>query len=408
MLKKISVDQLRLGMHLHEVCGAWLDHPFWSTRFVLDDPADLQRLRASGVAACVIDTAQGADVAVAHEPPAARPAAAPPSGRAEAAPLLATTLEEESVRAAQLCAMARHSVSALFDEARMGRALPVEGCAPLVDEIAASMQRNSGALLGMVRLKSHDDYTFMHSVAVCTLMIGLARQMGLDDTQVREAGLAGLLHDLGKAKVPLAVLNKPGKLNPAEFEVVKAHPRHGHALLLESGMHGATALDVCLHHHERPDGQGYPDRLSGAAFTLHSRMAAVCDVYDAISSNRPYKDGWLPAESIAKMAEWTRLGKFDATVFRAFVDCVGIYPVGSLVRLQSQRLAVVIEQSRASLVAPRVRVFYSIRAQMAIPTETVDLSQPGCRDRVVARESNQGWRFPFLDALSSLPAARRV
>ena len=284
---------------------------------------------------------------------------------------------------------------------RLGRALDVEDCAPLVDEIASSMQRNAGAMLGMVRLKSHDDYTFMHSVAVCTLMVVLARQMGQDEEQVRQAGLAGLLHDMGKAKIPLAVLNKPGKLSPEEYRLVQQHPRLGHELLIEAGTPGPVALDVCLHHHERPDGRGYPEGLSGDGFSLVARMGAVCDVYDAISSNRAYKAAWGPAESIAMMADWTRAGSFDPTVFRAFVDCVGIYPVGSLVRLQSQRLAVVVEHNPAAPVAPRVRVFYSIRSQMTLPAELLDLSEPGCRDRIVGRESNRQWRFPFLDSLAS-------
>ncbi len=406
MLKKIRVEQLRLGMHLHEVCGGWLDHPFWKTRFVLTDPADLARLRDSGVVECLIDTDKGLDV----PRPAGAAAPVTPSGPAAEAAAVprqverATSLEDESVRAAQLCAQARQTVASLWDTVRMGRALDVEGCAPLVDEIASSMQRNAGALLGMVRLKSHDDYTFMHSVAVCTLMVVLSRRMGHGEAQVREAGLAGLLHDLGKAKIPLEVLNKPGKLSTAEYTLMKSHPRHGHDMLLAAGMPGTVTLDVCLHHHERPDGNGYPDGLSGADFSPQARMAAVCDVYDAITSNRPYKVGWGPADSIAKMAEWSKAGKFDIDVFRAFVDCVGIYPVGSLVRLKSERLAVVVEQNGASPVTPRVRVFYSIRSQMAIPAEMLDLGQPGCRDRIVARESNSRWCFPFLDALSTSPA----
>jgi HD-GYP domain-containing protein (c-di-GMP phosphodiesterase class II) len=283
----------------------------------------------------------------------------------------------------------------------MGRALDVEGCVPLVDEIAASMQRNAGAMLGLVRLKTHDDYTFMHSVAVCALMVVLSRRMGLDEAQVREAGLAGLVHDIGKAKIPLEVLNKPGKLTPAEYQRVKDHPRLGHDMLLHSGVASAVALDVCLHHHERPDGQGYPEGLGGEAFSLLARMGAVCDVYDAITSNRPYKEGWLPADSIAKMAEWTRAGKFDASVFRAFVDCVGIYPVGSLVRLGSQRLAVVVEHNPEAPLTPRIKVFYSVRSQLTLPIELLDLSHSGCRDRIVGRESNARWRFPFLDTLAA-------
>jgi HD-GYP domain-containing protein (c-di-GMP phosphodiesterase class II) len=401
MHKTVRVDQLRLGMHLHSLCGAWLEHPFWKTRFVLQDPADLDKLLASGVKECVIDTERGLDVEPAPATP--RPPAAPPPPRAPAPrpEPSRTSLEEETAIASRLCAQARHSVSSLYDEARMGRALDVEGCVPLVEEISTSMQRNAGAMLGLVRLKTHDDYTFMHSVAVCTLMVVLSRRMGLDETQVRDAGLAGLVHDMGKAKIPLEVLNKPGKLTPAEYNLIKGHPRLGHDMLLDSGMASPVALDVCLHHHERPDGQGYPEGVSGEAFSLLARMGAVCDVYDAITSNRPYKEGWLPADSIAKMAEWTRAGKFDAAVFRAFIDCVGIYPVGSLVRLGSERLAVVVEHNPEAPLTPRVKVFYSLRSQLSLPIETLDLSQPGCRDRIVGRESNAQWRFPFLDKLAA-------
>jgi putative nucleotidyltransferase with HDIG domain len=413
MLKRVGVQQLRLGMHVHQLCGSWLEHPFWKSRFTLADPADLQRLRDSGVAECLIDTAKGLDVAAPAATAAAEPS--PPALPLPPAPAAelprAVTLQQEAGRAAQLCAQARDTVAALFDDARMGRAFDVEGCAPLVDEIAASMQRNAGAMLGMVRLKSHDDYTFMHSVAVCTLMVVLARRLGMDEPEVRAAGLAGLVHDVGKAKIPLQVLNKPGKLTAAEYALIKQHPRLGHELLRETGVATPLALDVCLHHHEQPDGQGYPDALSGEAFSRHARMGAVCDVYDAITSDRPYKAGWGPADSIAKMAEWTRAGKFDAAVFRAFVDCVGIYPVGSLVRLQSQRLAVVTEHNPRAPVAPQVKVFYSIRSQIAIPPEALDLSQPGCRERIVARESNSQWRFPFLDTMAApmqpLHVARR-
>jgi len=403
MLKTIRIDQLRLGMHLHSLGGAWIDHPFWKTRFVLDDPADLARLRASSVRECVIDTRRGLDVAADADDglPAAAPAPEPvrPSGPAPRA-RQRSSLEEEAVVASRLCAQARHSVSALHDEARMGRALDVGDCVPLVDEIASSMQRNAGALLGLVRLKTHDDYTFMHSVAVCALMVVLSRRIGLSETQVRAAGLAGLLHDVGKAKIPLAVLNKPGQLSAEEYRLMQRHPQLGHDMLAEAGVAGAVALDVCLHHHERPDGQGYPEGLSGADFSLHARMGAVCDVYDAITSNRPYKAGWGPADSIARMAEWTRAGKLDAEVFRAFIDCVGIYPVGSLVRLRSERLAVVVEHNPEAPLAPRVKVFYSIRAQLTLPAELLDLGQPGCRDRIVGRESNARWKFPFLDSLA--------
>ncbi|MBS0448553.1 MAG: phosphodiesterase, partial [Proteobacteria bacterium] len=158
-------------------------------------------------------------------------------------------------------------------------------------------------------------------------------------------------------------------------------------------------LDVCLHHHERPDGKGYPHGLSGDALTLAARMGAVCDVYDAITSNRPYKAGWDPAESVARMAEWSKSGQFDPAMLAAFVKSLGIYPTGSLVRMESGRLGVVVEQTEGSLVRPKVKVFFSTRSQMPIPVEVVDTSLPNCNDRIVGRESNSRWKFTHLDQL---------
>ncbi len=417
MLKKISVEELRLGMHLHAMCGAWLDHPFWRTKFILRDPGDLEKLRASSVAEVWIDVAKGRDV----EPPAEgvaprRDAAAPAraaEGRAaapqavEAPPSRPATapaeLGAELQRASALVHQSREAVSSLFAEARMGRALDTEKCLPLVDEIASSVWRNPGAIVSLARLKTHDDYTYMHSMAVCALMVSLGRQLGMDEASAREVGLAGMLHDMGKAMMPLEVLNKPGKLTDAEYEIMKTHPQHGYELLLEGKGVADATLDVTLHHHERPDGKGYPHGLSGDALSRVARMGAVCDVYDAITSNRPYKAGWDPAESIAKMASWS--GQFDTEIFQAFVKSLGIYPIGSLVRMRSGKLGVVVEQNEASLVSPKVKLFFSTRSNMPVPIELIDLSSPSCADGIVARESNAQWKFPHLDELWAGPEA---
>ena len=400
MLKKIRVDQLRLGMHVHRLEGAWLDHPFWKTQFELSDPSDLAKLRDSPVRECWIDGAKGLDVQTPAAASAPVPEPAPSSPAALPSPPPARTpIVEEAQRAAALCAQARQAVRSLFDATRLGHALDAEGCVPLVDEIASSVWRNPGALVSLARLKTHDDYTYMHSVAACALMVSLAQQLGQDAALVRSAGMAGLLHDIGKAVMPLEVLNKPGPLVDAEYAVMRSHPVRGHQLLHEGRAVGEIELDVCLHHHERVDGKGYPERLSGEALSLQARMGSICDVYDAITSNRPYKDGWDPAESIARMAEWTKAGQFDSRVFHAFVSRVGIYPIGCLVRLQSGRLAVVVEQSTASLTTPSVKVFFSTKSGMPLAPETVDLSRPGCSDRILARESNAHWAFPHLAEL---------
>jgi len=408
MLKKIQIKQLRLGMHLHALEGPWLNHPFWKTKFVLADKSDLDKLLASGVEACVIDTARGLDVLPERPQPAEpEPVAAPPVlAPAEAPAILtqATSMAGEMKRAVATMSRSKQAVKALFSEVRLGNAVDATECLPLVDEIAGSVWRNPGALVSLARLKTHDDYTYMHSVAVCALMVSLARQLGLDEAKTRDAGLAGLLHDLGKAMMPSEVLNKPGKLTDAEFTIMKSHPTRGHELLLEGGTATEGALDVCLHHHEKMDGSGYPHGLRGDQISLLAKMGAVCDVYDAITSDRPYKNGWDPAESIRKMAEW-RGGHFDDVVFQAFVKSVGIYPIGSLVRMQSGRLAVVCEQNPESLVSPKVKVFFSTRSQLHVPPEILNLANPACADRIAARESNAQWKFTQLDELWAGPDA---
>ena len=397
MLKKITVDHVRIGMHIHKLEGAWLSHPFWKTRFVLDDPADLQRLRDSGVPAVWIDPALGVDVAV-PDAEVVPPPAAPPAAPAPAAPAQGSkTLRDELDQAAAICKKSRVAVMQMFAEARLGKAVDTEQCLPLVDEIAESVFRNPGALVSLARLKTADDYTYMHSLAVCALMVSLARPLGQDDAACREAGLAGMLHDLGKAVMPTEVLNKPGRLTEDEYAIMKTHPVRGHELLMEARGAPEAALEVCLHHHERPDGRGYPHGLSGERLSLLARMGAVCDVYDAITSNRPYKTGWDPAESIALMASWQ--GQFDPEVFKAFVRSLGIYPTGSLVRLASGKLAVVLEQNEHSLTSPVVKVFFSITSNMGVTPRRLDLAHPGCTDRIVGREDPAKWGFRQIDEL---------
>lgn len=399
MLKKVSVDQLQIGMHLHELCGSWMEHPFWRTKFVITNPDDIRQIQASGIREAWIDVAKGVDVPGATETEVAASVDATLTEVAmREAPSKKTSMAEELQQASKICVASKQAMVSMFQEVRMGNAISFETASAVVEEISASVMRNSGALISLARLKTVDDYTYMHSVAVCALMVALARQLKLDEAATRELGMGGLLHDLGKAFMPHEVLNKPGKLTDAEFAIMKRHPVDGHTALLGSGIVGAIPLEVVLHHHEKMDGTGYPDRLKGDGISLYARMGAVCDVYDAITSNRPYKSGWDPAESIRKMAEWCH-GHFDAAIFQAFVKSVGIYPVGSLVRLQSGRLGVVVDQTEKSLLKPRVKVFFSTKSNARIPPETLDLSIPSMQDKIVSIEESAKWNFKDLNDL---------
>ncbi|MDC8787143.1 HD-GYP domain-containing protein [Roseateles koreensis] len=411
MLKKIPTQFVQLGMYLQSMEGSWLSHPFWKTKFVLTEQADLEALLTSGVQFVWIDISRGSDVPALKDPQRALDEAEVVA--ALVMPVLAAqepelpvahfpqqsaaqvSLGAEVLQAGKVINRSKQAVMNLFGEARMGKAVDNAQCISIVEDVANSVSRNPSALISLARLKTKDDYTYMHSVAVCALMVSLAKQLGMDEAQTRDAGLAGLLHDVGKMMMPLDVLNKPGQLTEAEFNVIRSHPVRGYQMLLVGGAVPASALDVCLHHHEKMDGTGYPQKLKGEQISVLARMGAICDVYDAITSTRPYKSAWDPAGSIQRMAQWT--GQFDPAIFKAFVKCVGIYPVGSLVRLESGRLAVVVDLNPQSLAAPIVKVFYSTRSKLPLPVHVLDLSSPAAQDRVVGRESPQEWGFTHLD-----------
>jgi putative nucleotidyltransferase with HDIG domain len=387
-LKKIPVGLAVRGMYVDKLCCSWLENPFWTKSFAIDSDAVLQKILDCDIAELWIDTSRGADLTL---DPAPTPAPSRSGSPAFAfAPVEAVSMAEELQVAAKLVATSKAAVMSMFNEARMGQLSDVALMLPIVDDIAASVMRNANALISLTRLKQADDYTYMHSVAVSAMMLALARQLALGDEEARACALAGLLHDIGKMAVPLEILNKPGKLSDAEFHVVKGHPDLGYGILTAVSDMPAIALEVCLHHHEKFGGGGYPHGLAGEQISLHARMGAVCDVYDAITSDRPYKAGWTPSESLQRMDEWTKGGHFDPEVFAAFVKCIGIYPVGTLLRLESGRLGVVLDNSK-SLLQPVVRVFFSTTSMAHILPGTVDLAAPGARDAIASAEDAETW-----------------
>jgi putative nucleotidyltransferase with HDIG domain len=391
MLKRIGVDELRVGMFVQEFCASWDDSPFWRTSLLIDNAKVLEKILDSSVKEVWIDPSRGLDIkrtspesAVDEESVTEKTVSAP------TVPVKRASFDDEIQKARTICTRGMNAVSTMFQEARMGKALDTAQASELVDEISSSVMRNQDALISLARLKNKDNYTYMHSVAVCALMISLARKLKLDEQQVRDAGMAGLLHDVGKMMIPQEILDKPGKLTDAEFMTVKDHPVQGHKILLQGDGITEAALDVCLHHHERMDGNGYPHQLKGEQISLIARMGAVCDVYDAITSNRAYKAGWEPSESIRRMAEWSGT-HFDAAVFQAFVKCIGIYPAGTLVKLKSGKLGTVLEQSESSLLTPKVRVFFSAKSNAYIPPEILDLGKAGIQDAIVGPEDPEKW-----------------
>ena len=399
MLKKVDASQLRVGMFIHDLDCGWMEHPFVRSQFLLTCESAIQKIRDARIHGVVIDCGRGMDV----DAPTLAQAQAATEAEVTALATTATSqvrisVGEELQRAATVRREAVGVVRTVMQDARLGKAVHFNEVGPVVQNITESILRNAGALLGLLQIKNKDDYTFLHSVSVCTLLVAFCRSRNLDDERIYQAGIGGLLHDTGKALVPDAILHKAGRLTDAEFAIIKRHPRDGHDILLRTPGIGAIPLDITLHHHERRDGSGYPDAQAGGAISELAQMAAIVDVYDAITSERCYHRGMPPAEALRKLYEWSKF-HFDPALVQEFMRCVGIYPVGTLVLLESGRLGVVVEPHETSLLTPKVNVFFHTRQQRYIKPETVDLSRPlgfGGGDRIVRHESAEKWQVEPL------------
>nr|MBL8409866.1 HD-GYP domain-containing protein [Dechloromonas sp.] len=401
MIKQIRTDQLKPGMYIHDLNCGWLDHPFISNAFHVRDQATVEKIYDLGIREVYIDTLKGADVWEARTQQEVSAdldrrlqeiAAKQPEKPVTAA------LKDEVARARRLHGEANKIVRNMMDDIRLGQQIQVERVEPLVEGMVDSIFRNQDALLPLARLKNHDDYTFEHSVSVCALLVAFGRGMKLSREVIKEIAIGGLLHDVGKAKIPDSILNKPAKLTDDEFARMQGHVAQGVVLLQATPGISKIALEVTGQHHERFDGTGYPRKLAGEKISLYGQMAAIVDVYDAISSERVYHKGMSPTQALKKLLEWSE-HHFDPKLVQAFIRAIGIYPTGTLVQLDSKRLGVVIEQNEGNLLEPVVRVFYHGGQRHYIPPEIVDLAK--VQDRIASFENYEKWN---IDPYHWLPA----
>jgi putative nucleotidyltransferase with HDIG domain len=395
MIKKINIEDLRVGMYIHDLNCGWLDHSFLRRRFQIKSESNIERIQRLGVHELYIDTDKGADL----------PAAPTESevverleqqlvevAEQEHALPQAVSLAEERAQARRIHNEALQVIGGLMHDARLGLPITLERARRAIGEMVGSIFRNQNALMALARIRHTDRYTFEHSVNVSVLMVSFARELGLESAVIEEIGIGALLHDIGKTLVPDTILNKPDRLSDEEFAIMRGHVVHSREILAGIPGFSPTALAVAAEHHERFDATGYPDGKGGETISVYGRMAAIVDVYDAITSDRVYHRGMEPHLALRKLLEWSRF-HFDPELVRQFIRCVGIYPVGSLVRLESHRLGVVLENGREGLMEPIVRVVMDARWRRFLPVEDVDLSRKvrGRQDRIVGAEPPEQW-----------------
>lgn len=400
MLKRIKAADVELGMFVHKLEGSWFKHPFWKSRFLLQDEGMLRDLHDSEIDVVVIDISKGYDTRRLPESASSKatpfvprpqfgkvprrplpPARAITHSKPDLRSTAPTTMAREFGMAKQVAGQSRKIISRVFLESRLGKAIKASLVQPVIEDIFHSIQRNPHALNGLMRCKRDNEYIYRHALSVSALMISLGREMKLSPAQIREAGTAGLLMDLGIGLLPVDLSQHGGDYRNLDPAILNRHIPLGYEFLEAGGGFSAGVLDVVLNHHELMDGSGYPNGLAGDRIDQLSRMASICDTYDSMVSDTAEGSGMDPASSLQQMK--LMKGWYDPLLLESFIKVMGVFPIGSVVLLRSDRLAMVVAQDPADHMRPQVKPFYTNVTGKFLRAEVIALASCYGDDEIV-------------------------
>jgi putative nucleotidyltransferase with HDIG domain len=377
MIKKINTPDLTLGMYVTQLDRSWLDTPFFFHRVLLKSPQQLAQMKAY-CRYVYIDTDKGKDTDHSLPIKEVDPGMLEQilETKEPVAPVLSgqVSLVEEFSMAREVHDQTKQVVDQILEDARLGKSIDSSGAKEAVENIIDSVIRNRDALVCLAQIKNKDEYTALHSLNVSILSVAFGRNLLLPREALQILGIGGLLHDIGKMKISLEILNKPARLTDEEFHQMKKHVHYGTEILGRIPRFPPKGVQMVGQHHERYGGHGYLKGLRGEQLSLFGQIATIVDVYDAITSDRVYRRGVLPHEAVKRMFEWSPRD-FDRSLLENFIKCFGIYPVGSLVEVNHSEVGIVVAANREKALKPNVLLIMKKGGEKYSPSRMVELSE---------------------------------
>ncbi|MCR5815199.1 MAG: HD-GYP domain-containing protein [Desulfovibrio sp.] len=363
----ILTKDLRPGMFIVQTGETWTNRPYlYAKPGLLKTEAEIAEIRKQGFIEAYYDPEKSEHSKIGVEDLL--------SGRlATPLPEPTVSLQEEIKAQEENYNNCVNYMEHVMEEARSGR-IDYTSAKPLMDGIISSVNRNADALTSLAKIKTYDEYTFAHCVNVSIFSVTFGRYLGLREENLHNLGLAGLFHDLGKMRVPPSILNAPRQLKPEEFAIMQKHARYGLEILSQiPNIPKAILAGVC-DHHERYNGTGYPDKKKGSEISPFGCIISVCDVYDALSSKRVYKEAMPPSKALSIMFGM-RGESWQPGLVEQFIKMLGIYPVGTPIGLTSGFKGVVTKSNPSAPLYPTVTICKDRNGQKIVPPSSVDLAQ---------------------------------
>lgn len=369
MKQKIDISELRKGMYVCELDRPWLDSPFPFQGFLVKSDTELDELREL-CRFVYVDPERVPDINRAESTSESKSKAVSDQMQR---PYI-TKFEEEMPPAQELRNEATAYIEQVFNDVRAGKSIDGKECRKVVAGMVASILRNPDALVLLSSLREHNEYSIAHSINVCTLCLAFGRYMGFSADELTELGMGGLLHDVGEVRVPTNILRREGLLTKEETLVMQTHTTHGADILRNSTDIPQTAIDIALTHHERSNGQGYPEGIQEKDIGYYSRIVGMIDVYDSVTTSHSHRRGISSTEALKNMYNW-RNTLFDAKLIENFIQCLGIYPIGSVVELGSGEVGIVISVSLEHRLLPKLMLVRDSAKKPYLPPKIINLSQ---------------------------------
>lgn len=387
MLIALPISELTPGMFVDSVTKQHegLSSIKIKTSGLVRNQAIIKRLVTEGVLELLIDFTKG-DAAIPdkYKPKSAPSQKSTTSSSKTKPPVVkpAITLEQEFAKASINFEQHNRKLQALYGDVTTGLSVNLKVIDEMANDIVSSVFRNTSAMTILTRIKDKHSYNWRHMINCAIFTAVFAKYLGYKEEAVQQLAMGALLHDLGQAKLPQGIISRPSKLTSSEMDIIKRHVAQG--LGLVKGEKGITPLilDMIVNHHERLDGSGYPRGITAEKLSRPARIMAIVDVYDALTADRPHQEGDEPINALRYLLANKEL--FDAELVQHFIKCLGVHPVGTIVKLTNERLALVLEGNKSNPIKPKVKLFYNAKHGHHVTPKDLDLNEPDQSIKIVS------------------------